>query len=70
MSRYAVRVTGPAGLSRYLVIGGGESILAEAAFTYRDLHNAWGAACHYQRTHSNIVCDVVNLDDEEDKCAI
>jgi len=68
--RYAVRVTGPAGHSRYIAIGGVEDDRIENAFAYRDGRVAWEAATHYQRTHNNVVCDVVNLDDPEAQCPV
>lgn len=66
--RYAVRVTGPAGHSRYLTLGGGETDQDDAAYAYSTAGAAWGAAGSYQRTEANVVCDVVNLDDPEDSC--
>ena len=67
---YAVRVVGPAGRETYMTIGGGESDRIEDAFQYQDVHNAIGAAAHYQRTHNNVVCGVVNVNDPEDKCTV
>lgn len=67
-SRYSVRVTGPAGHSRFLAIGGVENDDPEKAYHYRSEFYAWGAARHYQRTEKNVVCDVVNVDDPEDRC--
>lgn len=65
-ARYAVRVTGPAGHSRYLTRKGDESDNPEIAQTF-------DVACLAHRmvdglTLRNCIVDVVNLSDEEDPC--
>jgi len=66
--RYAIRVTGPAGHSRYLCDGDRESDDPKDAISYNDSSVAWWTAGEYQRSKWNVVCDVVNLDDPEDRC--
>lgn len=66
--RYAIRVTGPAGHSRYVTLGGLQTDDPEGAYAYRDAGTAHQAALSYGRNAGNAVCDVVNLDDPEDTC--
>ena len=72
--RYAVRVTGPAGHSRYLCTDETERLVEadepESSRTFDDAEVAWAVAEYYQKRHQRIVCDVVNLDDAEDKCTV
>lgn len=68
---YAVRVVGPAGHVRYLARA--ECRAAETddpaqAARFHNPINAWAAEQIYSADKQNIVCDVVNLDDAEDKC--
>ena len=69
--RYAVRVTGPAGHSRYVTMLGGEDDRESEAFVYTTVQMAEKSAAQYRAAQSrqNIVCDVVNLDDPEDRCS-
>lgn len=68
--RYAIRVTGPAGYSSYVTLGGGQSDDHERAYHYSTAGMAWQAAASWRRqTTENVVCDVVNVDDPEDKCS-
>lgn len=69
MSRYAIRVTGPAGHSRYVTLAGLQTDEAERAYAYTDLGVAQQAASSYRNINGgNVICDVVNLDDAEDAC--
>ena len=72
--RYAVRVTGPAGHSRYLC-GCTDSTPAiferddeRAALTYHKAEDAHELATYWQGKCKSVICDVVNLDDPEERC--
>ena len=64
MSRYVVRVVGPAGRETYLAQGR-EVDDQEVATHYPHPSNAWQAADAYRLKTRNIVCDVVDTRDPE-----
>jgi len=72
-ARYAIRVVGPAGHVRYLT--GNlhsdpmiyESDALEGVLALSDAYEADVLAQTWQRTHANVICDVVNLDDPEER---
>jgi hypothetical protein len=70
MSRYAIRIIGPSGMTTYLGLGGVE-VPADEAYAYRAADTAWAAGASYKRrfANQNFTYDVVNLDDPEDRCA-
>ena len=66
--RYAVRVTGPSGHSRYVTRQGDESDDQDKAQTFVVACLAHRMADGIRPIWPNTVYDVVNLDDPEDRC--